>query len=191
MDKKEFGNYIKGIRESHNLSAKQVEDFCGVSNSYIIMMENGTRNIPSVKILKKLAGVYNVSYQELLSKAGYLTEPSKDTLPDKFPIFIRWWLRKNNLTFLEFAKILNMDIHDVEHMLNNDMKLNVIFDVLDKIGVKTQEVMDFTLSHETKIIEESIDYPRAIKFIADENNIPMNVLEEQLALLRKVYEKKS
>jgi len=67
-----FGKYIKDLRAACNLKQREVEKLCGVSNSYLSQLENGQRGIPSPDILKKLAPVLKVSYEELLVAAGYL-----------------------------------------------------------------------------------------------------------------------
>jgi len=67
-----FGKYIKDLRVACNLKQRQVEKLCGVSNSYLSQLENGQRGIPSPDILKKLAPVLKITYEELLVAAGYL-----------------------------------------------------------------------------------------------------------------------
>lgn len=74
MDKKEFGNYIRNIRKEKKLTIRQVELYSGVSNSYLSLLENGKRDIPSPDILKKLARVYKISYTNLMNKAGYIED---------------------------------------------------------------------------------------------------------------------
>jgi len=72
LDKKEFGEYIRNLRNERGLKIRQVELYSGVSNSYLSLLENGKRDIPSPDILKKLARVYKVSYADLMKKAGYI-----------------------------------------------------------------------------------------------------------------------
>lgn len=69
----EFGKYLKELRECRKLTTRQVENFCGVSNSYLSLIENGKRGIPSPDILNKLAPVYRIQYEDLMVAAGYLT----------------------------------------------------------------------------------------------------------------------
>lgn len=68
----EFGKYIKKLRDERNLSLRQVDLYSGVSNSYLSMLENGKRKIPSPDVLKKLAEAYKVDYNQLMEKAGYI-----------------------------------------------------------------------------------------------------------------------
>lgn len=74
MDATNFGQFLRDLRQARNLTIHQVELYCVVSNSYISLLENGKRNIPSVKILKKLSQMYKVPFEELLQKAGYIDE---------------------------------------------------------------------------------------------------------------------
>lgn len=74
MDKNEFGEYLRELRNQRKLTTYQVELYAGVSNSYLSLIENGKRGIPSARVLKKLAPVYKVSYEELMAKAGYIPE---------------------------------------------------------------------------------------------------------------------
>lgn len=72
IDKKEFGRYLRELRGDR--STRQVEIATGVSNSYISLIERGMRDIPSPDILKKLSHAYGVSYDELMQKAGYVSD---------------------------------------------------------------------------------------------------------------------
>lgn len=77
MNKFEFGSYLKKIREDRNLSTRQVETYTKVSNSYLSLIENGKRDIPSPDILRKLSPLYKVPYEELMFNAGYLEPNAK------------------------------------------------------------------------------------------------------------------
>lgn len=56
---------IKEIRESKNLTQKQVAEACGLSKSVYSRYESGERN-PSVRAIKVLATVLDCSIDELL-----------------------------------------------------------------------------------------------------------------------------
>ncbi|MFH0703205.1 MAG: helix-turn-helix transcriptional regulator [bacterium] len=70
MNNKFFGEYIKKLRENRGLSLREVEKKVGVSYAYISQVEKGERNIPSLKILEKLAEAYGVSISSLNKVAG-------------------------------------------------------------------------------------------------------------------------
>lgn len=80
MKAKEFGKYIKKIREEKELTIRQLELYSGISNSYLSLMENGKRGVPSAGIIKKLAVGLKTPYEDLLSKAGYLDENGEKNL---------------------------------------------------------------------------------------------------------------
>lgn len=79
LSAKEFGRYLRELRESRGLSTRQVKLQSGVSNAYISLLENGERGIPSPEILEKLARVYRVPYDKLMKLAGYIKSDSLDT----------------------------------------------------------------------------------------------------------------
>lgn len=73
MNPNDFGKYLKSLREERSLTIRQVEAYAGVSNSYLSLLENGKRGIPSPDILKKIALIYKISYEDLMVAAGHLT----------------------------------------------------------------------------------------------------------------------
>lgn len=80
LSNKELGMYLKNLRDNKELSTREVYDLCGVSNSYLSLVENGRRKASAI-VLKKLAPIYNVDYLDLYEKAGYidLIEDEKET----------------------------------------------------------------------------------------------------------------
>lgn len=67
----DLGNYLRKLRETKQLSTREVYELCGVSNSYLSLVENGHRRASAI-VLKKLAPIYNVDYLSLYEKAGYI-----------------------------------------------------------------------------------------------------------------------
>lgn len=78
MDSTGFGNHLKALRESINISIRQLSLISGISISYISQLENGKRGIPKPCILKKLAPHLNVSYENLMAAAGYIKQEPHD-----------------------------------------------------------------------------------------------------------------
>lgn len=74
MQAEEFGKYIRRLRNRRGLTTRQLELYSGVSNSYISLLENGKRGIPSPNILKQLHRHLGVSYEEIMEKAGYISD---------------------------------------------------------------------------------------------------------------------
>ena len=69
----ELATYLKSIRSVRKLSLREVEDASGVSNAYLSQLEQAKINKPSPQTLHKLANCYSVSYESLMSKAGYIS----------------------------------------------------------------------------------------------------------------------
>ncbi len=69
-----FGGYLRSLREDRKLSLRDVAAQTGVSVSYILQMEQGKRQAPGNKILKKLAQSYSVPVKDLLKSAGYMDD---------------------------------------------------------------------------------------------------------------------
>ena len=71
-----FGEYLKQIRKEKGFSQRALSEKCGISNAEISRIETGERQKPSPDVLKSLAPVLEVPYEELMNKAGYLNERS-------------------------------------------------------------------------------------------------------------------
>ena len=71
----DLGEFLTRIREANGLTLRQVEEATGkdVSNAYLSQLEHGKVNKPSPNILHSLSTVYGVSYENLMSKAGYIS----------------------------------------------------------------------------------------------------------------------
>lgn len=67
----ELGAYLKKIRESEEISLREVEKLTGVGYSHLSMIENGKRNVTPA-LLKNLSRIYGIDYIDLYEKAGYL-----------------------------------------------------------------------------------------------------------------------
>jgi len=85
FSKIELAKYLKSIRENLGYSIYDVNKLCKISPSYLSLMENGKRR-PSPIILKKLSSIYNIDYNDLLTKAGFseLVEEKEKTPKNDF-----------------------------------------------------------------------------------------------------------
>lgn len=79
----DFGSTLRILRESRNLSQRDVEAACGISGPYLSQLETGKIRKPSPFFLHKLAALYGIGYELLMEKAGYLL-PAKSRL--KIPV---------------------------------------------------------------------------------------------------------
>ena len=78
-----LGRYLAQIRGIKKLTLREVEEAAEkqVSNAYLSQLEKGRISKPSPNVLHALARVYNIAYDTLMEKAGYLTaETSSDIL---------------------------------------------------------------------------------------------------------------
>lgn len=66
-----YGEYFKALRESKQLTLREVEKATEVSNAYLSQLESGKIKQPSPLTLHKLATFYGVSYEILMEKVGY------------------------------------------------------------------------------------------------------------------------
>jgi transcriptional regulator with XRE-family HTH domain len=74
---KEFGSYLKQLREAKGYTISQLALYSGVSHSYISRIEAGKRGAPSPEVLQKMADVLSVSFEELMIAAGHWPEPNE------------------------------------------------------------------------------------------------------------------
>jgi transcriptional regulator with XRE-family HTH domain len=68
---KEFGEYLRGLRQETGRGIKQVGPEVGVSYSYLSKLENGLLD-PSEGTIEKLAAYYGVDVERLKTAAGRL-----------------------------------------------------------------------------------------------------------------------
>ena len=67
-----LGAYLRYLRDVRSLTLREVQEASGVSNAYLSQLEHEKISKPSPHILYKLASVYNVPYEKLMEKAGYI-----------------------------------------------------------------------------------------------------------------------
>src|SRR5690625_5079531 len=89
MKANEFGSFIRKLRKEREMTIRQRELYSGVSNSYLSQLENGKRGIPSPDIIKKLSKGLKVDYNDLMMRAGYMSDESEDNYDPEFADFIR------------------------------------------------------------------------------------------------------
>lgn len=76
----EIGVFLRLLRERKGYTFREAAEKSGVSHSYIRYLEEGKRPgtntpiNPTPDTLRKLATAYDQSYEDLLSRAGYLDE---------------------------------------------------------------------------------------------------------------------
>ena len=67
-----LGKLLKQRREVLMLTLRQVEESAGISNAYLSQLENEKIKKPSVSVMDKLARLYGMPLDELLTASGML-----------------------------------------------------------------------------------------------------------------------
>lgn len=87
----ELGPYLKQLRESQEMSLRDVAQKAGVSSGYLSQIEGGKRGrrkggemfAPHPQLLQRLAIVYHVDAYDLFQRAGYLEDSSYRGFPEE------------------------------------------------------------------------------------------------------------
>src|SRR6058998_1409160 len=76
-----LGQFLFDVREAKRMTLREVEQASGenVSNAYLSQLETGKIVKPSPHILHQLARVYNVPYETLMEKAGYISRNKEES----------------------------------------------------------------------------------------------------------------
>lgn len=80
---KSLGTTLKEARELIPFTLRQVEEATGISNAYLSQLENDKIKKPSANVLYKLASVYRLELNTLLSAAGIIEKSSAPNMPQK------------------------------------------------------------------------------------------------------------
>ena len=77
--KKPLAEGLKFLRLAKGDSLRDVEEATGISNAYLSQLERDAASNPTASVLFKLAKHYGVSYEELLTMAGHITDASESS----------------------------------------------------------------------------------------------------------------
>lgn len=77
------GPYLREAREKKGLSLRDVEVRTSVSSGHLSMIEQGKVRAPSPRILYELARAYDLSYVDLMKRAGYLPQNVSGNAPQR------------------------------------------------------------------------------------------------------------
>ena len=67
-----LGEFIRAQRRLANLSLREMASMTSVSNAYLSQVERGLHQ-PSLKVLRSIADALQLSTEQLLSQAGWVT----------------------------------------------------------------------------------------------------------------------
>jgi len=68
-----FGEYLHKLRDERGWSLRDIQEKTKgeVSNAYLSQLESGKKNIPTLKVIQKLADAFGLPIEVLLKEAGY------------------------------------------------------------------------------------------------------------------------
>ncbi len=73
-----FGKFLKQLRESRHLSIRELAKRSNVSFAHISQIEAGQRGTPKPETIRKLAEGLHCPVDQLMEKAGYLSQAAPD-----------------------------------------------------------------------------------------------------------------
>lgn len=73
---KSLGKTLKETRELRSMTLREVEEGSGISNAYLSQLENDKIKRPSASVLYKLAHLYKLELNILLTAAGIIEKSS-------------------------------------------------------------------------------------------------------------------
>lgn len=79
-------NTLRNLRETADLTLRQVEEATGISNAYLSQLESGKIKNPSAQVIYTLAKFYNCDLEKLLIEASIVKH--KDVVPAQMRLTI-------------------------------------------------------------------------------------------------------
>lgn len=109
----EFGDYIKNIRESKNMTLNQVALYAEISAAQLSRIETGKRGTPKPQTIEKIARALKVDYTELMEIAGYLeTDTTTNYVSENKSTYVPQLTEKDEC---DIGKLLKKFSEDIEH----------------------------------------------------------------------------
>jgi len=103
---KSLGKTLKNSRELMQFTLRQVEEATGISNAYLSQIENDKIKKPSANVLYKLANIYHVELDILLTAAGIIEkkDPQKSKLLNSVALSANGLTTEEEDALLEYLK---------------------------------------------------------------------------------------
>lgn len=112
---KSLGKTLKENREQIPLTLRQVEEATGISNAYLSQLENDKIKKPSANVLYKLANMYKIELDVLLSAAGII-EKKKQSVQNDLTRMIAFYAdkfteaeEKEIIRYIQYLRFKNKD----------------------------------------------------------------------------------
>lgn len=114
---KTIGSTLKEAREINSFTLRQIEEETGISNAYLSQLENDKIKNPSAQVLFKLASVYHVDLNTLLSETNIVHKKTTAEISEEQEWSKRFAFSAGNLTgdqkqqvieYIQFLKSKNV-----------------------------------------------------------------------------------
>jgi transcriptional regulator with XRE-family HTH domain len=69
-----LGKYLADLRETKNVSVKELAKATGISDPYLYQVEKGQKRLTDPDFITRIADFFSIDVEEILKKAGYLPE---------------------------------------------------------------------------------------------------------------------
>lgn len=107
-----LGKALKSMREKIGFTLRDVDVATGISNAYLSQLENDKIKKPSANVLYKLANVYKVDLDVLLTAAGIIEvkseqEKEKSTLEKEIAFYKGELSEQEQEEIIKFIKFLH------------------------------------------------------------------------------------
>jgi transcriptional regulator with XRE-family HTH domain len=107
---KTLGSVLKEYRGNSKKTLREVEELTGISNAYLSQLENNKIKKPSANVLYKLAEIYLIELDSLLSAAGIIQKKKatmESNFAKKFAFYADKLTEKEENEVLEYIKYLH------------------------------------------------------------------------------------
>lgn len=171
----EFGDYLKQLRVDKKMTIMQLAQESGISASQISRIENGVRGIPKPDTIQKLSKALNVSSDEMMAYAGYMSRTmamelmarDKIEIPEEWIDIVedyktkynalatsRWNMLSAEEDVLAFHRKALHELEELEKKINEcDDPIEVIKAINERNELEEfiQEMLELKKSHDSSI----------------------------------------
>lgn len=111
--KETFGQILKELRRSKNISQRELADKVSVDFSYISKVENDRLAPPSAETIIKISNILDIPSEVLLSHSGKVSDEMKDAMSSS----------PEALMFMNAAKNMNLQAEEWQQLIGELKKL--------------------------------------------------------------------
>lgn len=139
----ELGSYLKEVRVNSKKSIREVAQEIGVSHTELFRIEKGVRENPSPKILESLSKSLDLSYEDLMIKANYISFETISSYKD--------FNRNRDLYELVFLNSLTPFLLKNKWQIKYTNLLTEDFDIIAQKGRTTWNFLFVSVSNDYKL----------------------------------------